>query len=200
MVSHGRGGLAGPLAHYRTLAIARDSVSTCSPREPESLDKGDLPPRRVFGQGGVFPQNIITVPLSGAALPPLDSTSTRVGTLLGFEACESLDKHASDSTKWRSDRDSAHGETMSSGAHASVAHGPRVVRVDDDDERRPEASGQPHNNFYFNKPPHEGLPYGRAPRGFYTDHFNSKASVPWYAEPRTCSSASCAINYNWPLP
>ena len=97
MVSHGRGGLAGPHAYDCTLDSARDSDSSL--REPESWDKGDLSPRRALGQGGVFSPKPLkaTAPLSGA-LPLLDSTSTRVGTPMGSGACESWDKHASDST------------------------------------------------------------------------------------------------------
>ena len=180
MASPGREGPAGPRLHDCAIDYARDSDSSLW--EPESLDKGDLPPHRVLGQGGVFPQKPLraTVPLSGT-LSPLDSTSTKVGTPVGLGMCETLVKHVSDSTKWRSDRDSAHGETMSSGVHAPAVYGPRVVRVDD--ERRPEVFGQPRNNFYFTKTPHEGLPDGQAPRGFYMNHINSKASVPWYAEP-----------------
>ena len=111
MASPGREGLAGPRMFARTLASARDS--DISLREPESWDKGDLTPHRVLGQGGVFfpkPLNA-TVPLSGA-LPLLDSTSTRVGTPVGFGTRETWVKPVSDSTKWRSDRDPAHGETM----------------------------------------------------------------------------------------
>ena len=110
MVSHGRGGLAGPHACDRTLTSARDSDSSL--REPEPLDEGDLSPHRVSRRGGVFPQNIKVAPLSGATVFPLDSISTRIGTPMGFGTCEPLDEHVSDSTKWRSDRDSAHGETI----------------------------------------------------------------------------------------
>ena len=81
MVSHGRGGLAGPHAYDYAYASARDSDSSL--REPEPLDEGDLPPHRVLGRGGIFSQNIKVAPLSGAAVIPLDSTSTRVGTLMG---------------------------------------------------------------------------------------------------------------------
>ena len=97
MVSPGPEGLAGPHLLDRTFICARDSDSSL--REPESLDKGDLTPRRVFGQGGVFsPKPLsVTVPLSGALLP-LDSTSTKVGTPVRFGTRETWVEPVSDST------------------------------------------------------------------------------------------------------
>ena len=85
------------LAYDRTFASVRDS--DISIREPESWDKGDLPPHRVLGQGGVFSPKPLkaTVPLSGA-LSPLDSTSTKVGTPVRFGTRETLVKPVSDST------------------------------------------------------------------------------------------------------
>ena len=97
MASPGREGLAGPHLLDRTFMCARDSDSSL--REPESWDKGDLSPRRDFGQGGVFsPKPLIaTVPLSGA-LNPLDSISIGVGTPVRFGTRETLVKPVSDST------------------------------------------------------------------------------------------------------
>ena len=97
MASPGREGPAGPRLHDCAIDYARDSDSSLW--EPESLDKGDLPPHRVLGQGGVFSPKPLraTVPLSGA-LPLLDSTSTEVGTPVGLGMCETLVKHVSDST------------------------------------------------------------------------------------------------------
>ena len=99
MASPGREGPADPRLHDYAIDYTRDSDRSL--REPESLDKGDLPRRRVFGQGGVFPPKplISTVPLSGA-LPLLDSTSTEVGTPVGLGMCETWVKHVSDSTRY----------------------------------------------------------------------------------------------------
>ena len=88
---------AGASARDYMYYYPKDSVSSL--RKPESWDEGDLPPHRVLGRGGIFPQNSSTAagPLSGPA-SRLYSTSTKVGTPVGFGTCESWDEHVSDST------------------------------------------------------------------------------------------------------
>ena len=98
MASLGREGLAGPRIRAYAFDYARDSDTSL--REPEPLGKGDLPPHRVLGQGGVFSPKPLraTVPLSGT-LPHLDSTSTEVGTPVRFGTRETWVKPVSDSTR-----------------------------------------------------------------------------------------------------